>query len=240
LSRRTRARLHARRFRTCALAARDAFRRIDLGPCGPSRQVHAPTVRRCLPTSHPFACRDVARLRPGSSCRLTLPRPRPACLSARPPRNEEDASHRHLQLQHSRHEHLLERSDSRGDMSRFHVPRHVHWSQSSTGRLEWLRALTVRCQLRRIHPRSARHLTGVRAPAAPGGPPDRGGPQTAPLRGGFVGRGARRMNEPLTLPVAAPRGRDLASPPGPLPPPLRQRGTASPARSAFHRRVACP
>jgi hypothetical protein len=39
----------------------------------------------------------------------------------------------------SRHEHLLERSDSRGEEARFHAPLHVRWSQSPTGRLEWPR-----------------------------------------------------------------------------------------------------
>jgi hypothetical protein len=34
---------------------------------------------------------------------------------------------------------------------------------------------------------------------------------------------ARRKNEPLTLPVAAPDGRSLPTPPEPLPPPLRQK-----------------
>jgi hypothetical protein len=55
----------------------------------------------------------------------------------------------------SRHEYLLERSDSRGERRRFHALLHVRWSQSSTERLEWLRALTVRCQLRRVHPHAS-------------------------------------------------------------------------------------
>jgi len=38
---------------------------------------------------------------------------------------------------------------------------------------------------------------------------------------------ARRKNEPLTLPVATPRGRGLPSPPEPLPPPLRQKERVS-------------
>jgi hypothetical protein len=38
---------------------------------------------------------------------------------------------------------------------------------------------------------------------------------------------ARRKNEPLTLPVATPRGRGLPSPPEPLPPPFRQKERVS-------------
>jgi hypothetical protein len=59
----------------------------------------------------------------------------------------------------------------------------------------------------------------------------------APPRRRFRPR-AGRKNQPLTPPVAPTRGRDLTPSPEPLPPPLRQKGAAFPARSAFPRRAA--
>jgi hypothetical protein len=44
---------------------------------------------------------------------------------------------------------------------------------------------------------------------------------------------ARRTDEPLTLPVAKPRGRNLETQPRPLPPPLRSKETACSAEAPF-------
>jgi hypothetical protein len=123
----------------------------------------------------------------------------------------------------SRHEHLLERSDSRGGKERYSrsPSRPLEPKPHRTTRVA--APLTLRCQLRRIRPHAHRLLTRVRAPAAPGWvsrsrKPSDGAPSRRLCR-----PRARRKNEPLTLPVATPRGRSLATPPEPLLPPLRQK-----------------
>jgi hypothetical protein len=102
-------------------------------------EFEASTIRRCSPSSHPFACCDVAPVRPGLSYRLTLPRARFGVPRGPSPQRSEKMRLTDFCNCTSRHEHLLERSDSRGDGRRSHAFHHVRWSQSSTERPEWPR-----------------------------------------------------------------------------------------------------
>jgi len=186
-------------------------------------EFHASTIRGCLAHLTPVRVLRCSSPRQGLSCRLTLPRQVVARLSAHPSLNGEDASHRLLQLHDSRHEHLLERSDSRGADDAFTPStRPLEQKPHRTTRVAALFDVAL--------PASASSTTrpsssdeGAGAGCSWWHPRSRDPSDGAPSRRRFRPR-ARRKNEPLTLPVATPEGRGPPPSPGPHPPPLRQKG----------------
>jgi hypothetical protein len=121
--RRARARFRPRRFRTRAHPAQDAFHRIEFESCDPSRQVRKhQRLEDALLTSHPFACRDVARLVEDRATASRYPARSWACLSAHPFTKRRRCVSPTSATADSRHEHLLERSDSRGEEKRYSRP----------------------------------------------------------------------------------------------------------------------
>lgn len=223
LSRRARAGGRPRRFRTRTPTARDAFHRIDLESCDPSRRVRASTVRRCLLPSRPFACRDVARLVKGR-----------ATASRYFVRNQFALRRAELETKKTR---LTDFCNCTTFTTR---------APARTVRLLRWRETLSRPASRPLEPKPHR-TTQVIAPVDVA-PPASASSTTLPTssdEGAGAGCSwwdprskdpsdgapprrccrphARRKNEPLTLPVATPRGRSHPPPPEPLPPPLRQK-----------------
>lgn len=122
----------------------------------------------------------------------------------------------------SRHEHLLERSDSRGDPDRFRgLVTFAGAKAPPNGSSGCAPDVALPASTRSTTPPSSSD-EGASAGCSWWVSRSRNPSDGAPSRRRFRPC-ARRKNEPLTLPVAAPSGRSLPTPPEPLPPPLRQK-----------------
>lgn len=196
------------------------------------------TIRRCPSPLAPVRVPRCGSPRPGLSHRLTLPRPVGARLSASPPRNGEDASHRLLQLRNF---------TTRAPARTVRLPRWTRTLSRPPPRpLEPKPHRTARvAALFDVAPPASTCSTtrpsssdeGAGAGCSWWHPRSRDPSDGAPSRRRFRPR-ARRKNEPLTLPVATPRGRDLDDAARTASAAPSSKGAGFPARSAFPRRVA--
>jgi len=161
--------------------------------------------------------------RHGLSCRFTLPRRTRLGLSASPASNGKDASDRLLQL----HDFTTRAPARPVRLSR--CRRTLFTLSFTSAGAKAPPDHSSGCAVDVALPASASSTT--RPPSSDGGAGagcswwvsrSRKPSDGAPSRRRFQPR-ARRKNEPLTLPVAAPCGRSPTTPPGPLPPPLRQK-----------------